>query len=160
MPTFSGGFRPASAEEVADFERRAGVNLPGDYRHFLLTINGGSPVPFRVVVPGRGVARADWLYGIRDERRAGDLEYEQGEAQLWDPLPPGWLAIGHDPGGNTWLLATRGEDAGTVYFWDRVGFWVTRDGHNTFPVAASFTEFLQGLSDRPTGGEQTSADGT
>jgi hypothetical protein len=88
---------------------------------------------------------ADFLYGIGRERTAGDLEFEQKQATLWDPLPPGFLAIGHDPGGSTLLLATLGQDAGRVYFWDRAGLWVLEDGHNTFPVAASFSEFVGSL---------------
>src|SRR5262249_49087927 len=109
------------------------------------------------MVPNRGPALAAILYGIRDERTAADLEYEQEQATLWDPLPPRFVTIGHDPGGNTLLLATLGKDAGQVFFWDRVGFWVHEDGHNTFPVAASFTAFMAPLRDSPSDAEQAAA---
>jgi hypothetical protein len=85
------------------------------------------------------------LYGVGSERTHADLEYEQEEATLWDPLPDGYLAIGSDPGGNLLLLSTLGKDAGRVWFWDRVGFWVREDGQNTFPVAATFTQFIESL---------------
>jgi hypothetical protein len=143
MPSFSKGFGPVSARKVTTFERRFGINLPADYKQFLRSTNGGIPAPNCFRVPDRGDALAGWLYGIRDERTDGDLEWEQGQATLWDPLPDGFIAIGEDPGGNRLLLATLGEDAGRVFFWDRVGFWIREDGHNTFPVAASFTEFVQ-----------------
>jgi hypothetical protein len=125
MAEFTRGFGPVSARTVADFERRCGVSLPDDYTSFLRTTNGGVPEPNGFTVPGCGDALADFLYGIQAERTAGDLEWEQEQATLWDPLPPGFVAIGHDPGNNKLLLGTIGEDAGRVFFWDRAGFWHT-----------------------------------
>jgi hypothetical protein len=43
------------------------------------------------------------------------------------------------------LLATSGEQAGVVFYWDRKGFWVRKRGANTFPVANSFTAFVAAL---------------
>jgi hypothetical protein len=153
MPTFSEGFGPVSSQKIAAFERRLSVKLPADYKQFLCTTNGGIPDPNWFHVPDCGGALADYLYGIRAERAHGDLEWEQGQTSLWDPLPPGFVVIGHDPGGSRLLLATLGEDAGQVFFWDRAGFWVREDGHNTFPVAASFTAFIESLRDFPADGE-------
>jgi hypothetical protein len=149
MPMFSRGFGPVSAATVNAAEKRLGVKLPADYKRFLRTINGGCPKPDSFLVPDRGPAMVGILYGVGPERSPADLEYEQGEATLWDLLPPGFVAIGHDPGGNTLLLGTLGKDAGRVFFWDRNGLWVREDGHNTFPVAASFTAFVDSLRELP-----------
>src|SRR5947209_2981519 len=124
MPKFTRSFGSVSAERVAAFERRLGITLPSEYTKFLRTTNGGIPEPNCFTVPDRGDAMVGILYGLRGERTNADLEFEQEQATLWDPLPPGFIAIGHDPGGNRLLLATLGEDAGRVFFWDRVGFWV------------------------------------
>src|SRR5947207_601541 len=145
MPKITRCFGPVSAQEVAAFERRLLIHLPADYKSFLRTTNGGIPEPNCFTVPERGDAMVAILYGLRGQRTNADLDFEQPEATLWDPLPPGFIAIGHDPGGNSILLATHGEDAGRVFFWDRASFWVRDDGHYTFPVAASFTEFAQSL---------------
>jgi hypothetical protein len=153
MPTFSRGFGPVSAATVNAAEKRLGVKLPADYKRFLRTTNGGCPKPDTFLVPDRGPAMVGILYGVAPERSPADLEYEQGEAALWDPLPTGFVAIGHDPGGNTFLLGTLGADAGRVFFWDRNGLWVREDGHNTFPVAASFTAFVESLRELPDGDE-------
>ena len=149
MATFSRGFSPVSAQKVAAVERRLGVRLPPDYKRFLRTTNGGIPDPNCFTVPDREDALLDILYGLRNDRTDSDLEFEQEQAALWDPLPVGFVAIGHDPGGNGLLLATLGKDAGRVFSWDRVGFWVKDDGSNTFPVAASFTEFIESLRELP-----------
>ncbi len=149
MVTFSRTFRPATTKQVVAVEKVLSVKLPADYKKFLRTTNGGVPKPDCFNVPDRGDALCGILYGIHDERDPADLEWEQEQASQWDPLPPGLVAIGHDPGGNTFLLATSGKQAGTVFFWDRNGLWIREDGHNTFPVAKSFTAFIAGLREMP-----------
>jgi len=138
------------AETVDAAEKRLGVKLPNDYKEFLRNTNGGCPEPNCFLVSDREAALVGVLYGIRDERISLDLEYEQEQATLWDLLPEGFVAIGEDPGGCLLLLGTLGKDIGRVFFWDRKGFWVREDGLNTFPVAASFTEFLGLLRGSPT----------
>lgn len=146
---FRGSRRPATAKQVAAFEAVLSVKLPADYKKFLYTTNGGIPTPNCFNVPDRSDALCDILYGIHEKRGQSDLEWEQEQASQWDPLPLGFVAIGHDPGGSSLLLATSGKDAGKVYFWNRDGMWVREDGHNTFPVANSFTAFLAGLREMP-----------
>ena len=145
MPTFSGGFGPISVAAVNAAEKRLGVKLPADYKQFLRITNGGCPRPDGFQVPERGPAMVCILYGIRAERTPADLEYEQEQVTLWEPLPAGFIAIGDDPGGCPLLMATCGDDAGRVFFWDRKGFWVRDDGRNTFLVAANFTAFVESL---------------
>src|SRR6266568_876623 len=124
MPRFTRCFQPVSAQEVEALERRLGIQLPEDYRRFLCTTNGGIPEPNSFTIPERGDALLGILYGLGVERVAADLEFEQQEATLWDPLPPGFISIGHDPGGNSILMATLGDNAGRIFFWDRNGLWV------------------------------------
>ena len=155
MPTFSGGYGPVSAQKVAAVERRLRVKFPPDYKRFLRTINGGGPDPSWFLVPDRGGAFADWLFGIREDRSRNDLEYQQ--AELLSPLPPGYLWIGRDKGSNVLALTTLGEDAGRVLFIDRHGFYVREDGVNAFQVAASFAEFVGRLRDMPAAAEPGAA---
>ena len=148
MRTFKGRFDPVPAGAVNAAEKRLGVELPTDYRTFLLTTNGLCPeTDLSFTVPERGTVLLGSLYGICADRTHGDLEHEQEDATLWDPLPVGYVAIGHDPGGCLLLLTTLGDDSGSVYFWDRKGFWVRADGRNIFLVAKSFTEFMESLSE-------------
>jgi hypothetical protein len=151
MPAFSGSYGPVSTQKVAAVERRLQVKFPADYKRFLRTINGGGPDPSWFLVPDRGGAFADWLFGIREDRSRNDLEYQQ--AELLEPLPLGWLWIGRDPGSNLLVLTTLGDDAGRVLFVDRHGFYVREDGVNAFQVAASFAEFVEGLREMPTAAE-------
>ena len=149
MAAFSRAFGPVSAQKVSALEKRLGVRLPTDYKKFLRTTNGGCPEPNCFKVPDRGLALVGILYGIRDQRTSCDLEYEQEQATFWDPLPDGVIAIGDDPGGCLLLMDTVGKNPGQVLFWDRKGFWVRKDGKNTFPVATSFDAFVKSLRELP-----------
>jgi hypothetical protein len=149
MPTFAHSFNPASEAELKTVEQRLGVRFPKDYRKFLRDINGGSPTPACFAVPQCGPALVDMFYGIHTQRTHADLEYEREEATQWEPLPEGFVVIGHDPGNSLLLIGTLKDDAGKVYFWDRVGFWTRKDGRNTFLVAQSFAAFLDSLRETP-----------
>jgi hypothetical protein len=137
-------------EAINAAEARLGVTLPSDYKTFLLETNGLNPEPYLCfAVPEREEVMLGCLYGLKPNRTRCDLEHQQELISQWSPLPAGYVAIGDDPGGNALLLATSGEDAGRVFFWDRVGFWVREDGRNTFPVADSFTAFIESLRAMP-----------
>jgi hypothetical protein len=143
-------FELVSMEAITAVEARLGVTLPADYKAFLLKTNGLRPEPdLCFAVPERGEVMLGCLYGLKPERTSCDLEHEQGVITHWTPLPAGYVTIGEDPGGNAILLATSGENAGRVLFWDRVGFWVGEDGGNTFRVANSFAAFVESLRELP-----------
>lgn len=147
MPIFTDQFGPVSADDVTAFEQRCGYTLPADYTMFLTKTNGGVPSPAVCSVDQCGGVLVDLLYGIRGELTHGDLEQEQVRAQELDPLPFGFLVIGHDPGGNSWLLDTSCN--GEIYYWDRVGFYPKSNPEgNTYPVASSFAKFLDALHER------------
>jgi hypothetical protein len=145
MPSFRQGFGRVTAKAIGALEQELCVRLPEDYKRFLKTTNGGIPEPNVFTVPDRGEAMGDYLYGIRDKRTNCDLEREQKQAAQHEPLPAGFVVIGHDPGSSLLLMVTTGRQAGRIYFWDRVGFWIREDGKKTFPVAGSFSEFIESL---------------
>jgi hypothetical protein len=129
MPTFSDGFRPAASTSIDAVEKRLGVIFPEDYRCFLLETIGGIPDPNCFTVPDRGDALVGILYGVRLDRTAGDLEYEQHEVSCNNSLPEGMIAIGHDPGGNLLLMQTGASTGGHILFgieWVFGGTWMVR----------------------------------
>jgi hypothetical protein len=60
-----------SADQVDEFARRCGVELPDDYRQFLLADNGGLPSPDAFVTPDGGLEVVRILYGIRPDGARG-----------------------------------------------------------------------------------------
>lgn len=85
------------------------------------------------------------FFAIADDRAWASMQwhYETYSGRL----PKDTLPIARDSGGNLWLLSVRGDDAGSVYFWDH-GSYDTFDETQLdhWPrVAASFQEFRDHL---------------
>ena len=91
-------------ETLRAFERRLDAILPDDYRAFLLTHNGGCPIPsdFEISAAEGGDSLHN-TYGLHDgpEYARLDLTYEIYR----DRLPGSLLAIADDPFGNAGMGA-------------------------------------------------------
>lgn len=146
---FTHSYTPASVQAIEKFEQILGYHLPSSYKNFLLTYNGGHPIPsgFTFGEQGKEYSVAEWLFGLHTEPY-NNLAKEWGIYR--ERVPEGFLPIGTDPGGNLLLLCVTGNARGAVFFWDHeeensVGEPTTQD--NIYPVAESFTSFLKGLID-------------
>ncbi|MDB6119605.1 MAG: hypothetical protein JWO08_3386 [Verrucomicrobiaceae bacterium] len=128
---------PLSEEEVAAFEQRHKVTLPEDYRNFMLAWNGGMPNP---ELFGFGVAVTEF-WSISKER--GNLD-QMCESLDWpEAHAEGTPVIGRDVCGSEFLLATRGDKCGTVYFLDREETLRPSTGH--VEIAPSFSHLMSHL---------------
>lgn len=108
---------PLSAQDLEEFEERVGVTLPDEYRQFLLTVNGGwATTDFHHPLTADGDFGIDCLYGIgiEDEYRSMERSLEAYEGRY----PSEFLPVGEDPGGNLVLIQWRGDDVGSIHFWD------------------------------------------
>src|SRR4051812_42105268 len=109
--TRSREFGAVDEAALSAFESRHALQLPADYRQFLLAHNGGKPVP-------RYAFSTDvrFFYGIHSGPHWASLE---SHIKIFEGrIPPGHIAINSDSGGNQWVLSANGETAGRVYFWD------------------------------------------
>lgn len=138
---------PASPEAVAALESAAGVSLPADYRAALLEANGGRPdEDLLVTLPdgdetvinsffGAGLGGSDDIWGNRNPIAAD--------------IPPGFLPIADDPGGDILLLACTGDDRGAVHYFYHDRPAPADAAVPGFPsvarLAPSFEAFLAGL---------------
>jgi hypothetical protein len=137
-------FGDLSTDSIKSFEMSYGAALPEDYKRFLLVSNGGEPLPNEIDVPNQQPVLVDLLYGISDKREPGDLEYEVMSRS--ETLPKNFLPIGHDPGGNTFLLSVEPSRWGRIYYWDSCCFFEDSDeNQNTYLVADNISDFLQSL---------------
>ena len=158
-------FGPIPDSEVSEFERRYDVQLPTDYRDFLLTINGGFlNSAYEVQYANNRLAGILSFHGIADEtnidallnrrnRCLGEsLEMQFVTYQDRGRLPKGTMPIGSDDGGNLILLGVSKKNYGHVFWWNHddepLEDWHEEvDGPfpNTSLIADSFSEFLQKL---------------
>jgi len=144
MVKIENSYSKLSIAKFRSFEVRTGIILPSQYREFLFVTNGGEPIPNVATIPDVDSALVDLLYGICDIRQPGDLEFEI--ARKADLLPKEFIPIGHDPGGNTFLIGLVGIYSGRVYYWDSCFFFEpSNKTQNTYLVTEGFNDFLQSL---------------
>ncbi|WP_425618274.1 SMI1/KNR4 family protein [Anatilimnocola sp. NA78] len=154
---------PTDAKQIAAFEKHIGHKLPSAYREFLLTHNGGRPVPdaFMLTTDDREPEEDLVLcfFPLRDIS-LGEVDVEEmDELHTW-PLHCAWddlqndlenlyemeldpplLPIGTDGSSNYLSLVLSGERAGAVVFLDH-------ETAEDWPLAPSFSAFLDSLSPR------------
>jgi hypothetical protein len=144
---FQGG---ANEGDVAEFERSNSICLPQDYRNFIIEKNGGRILcggVFREKSTQAKLSRLDRLLGL------SSIDHEslaRNLSDLVDRIPPEFLPIAYDGGGN-WLLldCSRELTGGGVYFLD-----LERADDSNPPqreqlplVASSFSELMKLLSE-------------
>ena len=101
-----------SDAQIKAFEAAFGHPLPDDYRQFLLDVNGGRPANECCEFDRGVVNRLFSLDDIDDDSR--DLATRANRQRPWLPSPD-LLYIGHDDGGNQFLLALAGEHRGELW---------------------------------------------
>jgi SMI1 / KNR4 family (SUKH-1) len=136
---------PLNEQTVADFEGRNAIELPADYRDFLLAHHGGVPDPnFFWVVPD------DWGSGIESFYGFGPAGYrlqEYLDGRESTGVAPDLLVIGDDGCCSRLAIGITKKRRGRVYYIDHE-FAPGEPGQELF-LAASFSEFLKALCIAP-----------
>ncbi|MCP3167405.1 SMI1/KNR4 family protein [Myxococcus qinghaiensis] len=118
VQTVEGG-PPLSEEEVRLFEMRHGLGLPGQYRQFLLSMNGGRPERDLFTIdglPGNPIGRIHLFFGLNDPIESCNLDWNLG---VFAGRVPEWLIpIATTEGADKICLATAGDRVGGVFYWD------------------------------------------
>lgn len=149
--------QPTTLEQIREAEKTIGVELPEEYKQYLLSHKGGHPDPdgFRVQWNGQDWAEGNeinsvaWMLAPYDGEDENFLDYyETHKGRIPDDTVP----IARDPGSNLILLGTSGPNKGKVFFWQRdyeaePGQGEVADYSNVGFVANSFNEFINSLSD-------------
>lgn len=124
--------------DIEDLEKTLQVNLPAQYRRFLIAYNGGVPVPDVVDVEGVPGSPTDIqvFFGIDQAIESSDLIWN------WQTfsgrIPETLLPIACDSGGNLFCLSLSAGALGHVFFVD-----LEQESLNTYLVAEEFDTFLQ-----------------
>jgi cell wall assembly regulator SMI1 len=127
--------------DIETFEATIGKPLPPAYRNFLLTHNGGHPVPPVIDIDDcpNGATVVQVFLSLTGPVESETLGWSWQAFQ--GRIPERLLPIADDPFGNIFCLSLDGADAGQMVFLDR---YVESEARPYF-VAQDFTTFLAKL---------------
>lgn len=140
----------ASEAQVTNFEQEIGHLLPSTYRVFLLSYNGGYPEPdvFPIADFHRDThGLLDRFFGL-GIGTTSDLARNRRLFVGSERVPPDYLPIARDPGGNLLCIAIAGPRRGEIWFWDHEGEPdedASSTEENLFLVARDFGALLNSL---------------
>lgn len=135
-------------QDLLEFEARHQVTLPDDYRRFMLACNGGMPVDIAlayVTSSGLDLGLLQ-LYSLKDDYPY-DLDHMCVSLDWEEAYDRGYLQIGHDAGGSGFFLSARGDDQGSIYYFDREE--ACRPPEGAVKIADSFRKFITGFHPVP-----------
>jgi SMI1-KNR4 cell-wall len=139
-----------SESDISNLEMRLGVELPRQYRRFLMDFNGGCPTPDTVDVGGLPGSATDVqvFFGIDRSDKSNDVEWNL--TTLAERLEQGLLPIASDSCGSVFCLSLRRHDRGAVLYCDLQSVFADFDSAPKFyHVASDFEAFLKGLRSFP-----------
>ncbi|MDY6994535.1 MAG: SMI1/KNR4 family protein [Pseudomonadota bacterium] len=134
--------------EIEKAEKTLNLQLPEEYKRFLLLYNGGHPEPgkFKYICDDhQNRSLVAWFLAIYEGKAENfSTFYKTYKGRI----PEDTIAIARDPGGNLILLGIEAENRGKLFFWLQ-DFEVEEgeipDYSNVCLIADSFDEFFNSL---------------
>jgi hypothetical protein len=133
-------------ENIKKIVEEFGINLPQDYKDFLLLHNGADIAEGIFYVKDlKEKILMGGFFGVKldSDPNSVDLIYQNRE--YGDDIPENSLIIGSDPGSGWILLIFDGENDGIWYYDHSCFFEQSTDELNTYFICETFTEFLEML---------------
>lgn len=103
-------------EDIERVELACNINLPLEYREFLLKHNGGNPEHHDYKLAGEFAGDFSHFYGIRVYPASSDLQTLYEEYQ--ELIPSGYFPIGESYGGDVLCICLKESELGSIYIWD------------------------------------------
>ncbi len=146
----SNPFGKLVVDKLAEFEAKAGVHLPNDYKDFLLQYNGGKPIPsFFWIISREDGSSVYQFYGLYSESNPISINTFKGDVNYG--IPDSMLPIGDDGTGNFICIGISAENIGNIYFLDhdKHSYHNPNSLDGTTKLADSFNDFLFSLTESP-----------
>ncbi len=141
---------PDAKYDIEKWESDNNIQLPDDYRRFMIKFNGGRvyPCTFKYAVPVERYIFSKPETFCDPIFRWSSVEKNWNGEVYGEGCPPGMLTVARDPGGIIVLLSVRKEDYGKIYVWPHSSYkWGDEDNRDMWLQANSFSEFLDSLYD-------------
>lgn len=139
-------FKEIKTEDILIIERELKVELPLDYKNFLLKFNGGIvEKDDSNFVQVEGLSEEiviDVFFGIHQNTNSDILYWNR---EMRDELLEKTIIIADDIIQGFIVLICEGEDKGVYYWDDAYNFETSDDESNVYWIADDFTSFLEQL---------------
>lgn len=139
-----------SSETLDAFVARAQIQLPSEYREFLLLYNGGRPIPsFFWIRPQEDGSTMQQFFGLHEGPQHLCIETYVGEERYG--IPQSMVPIGDDGTGNFICMGVGQYNLGEIFFLDHDAHpYQTPDSMEGITrLAGSLGEFLDNLATSP-----------
>jgi len=130
---------------LSEFEKYFGGRLPPDFREFLLAHNAREIEPGTLPVtsvPGNPTVAVKELCCFC---KGQSCDYYYIFKKFYSRIPPGFIPIARDPGGNLFIMSLNETERGAVYFWEHEAEADEGDPpslDNIYKVAESFNDMI------------------
>ena len=141
-------FKNGDIQNIVQLENEFSIDLPLDYRFFLIENNGADiEDAFFYVKDINQTIPMGYFFGVETKERAADIIKINKE--YGDDLAESSFLIGNDIGSGFILLVFDGENVG-IWYYDHTHFFKqSTDELNTYFIADSFSDFLKILETTP-----------
>lgn len=137
-------YNNGNKERILDLGKNYEIELPEDYKQFLIEYNGATiDDAFLYVKDLDEYMSMEVLFGIGVNKNFSDILKINDEYR--DDIPGNSLLIGCDAGSGFLLLVCDDEDSGIWYYDHTYFFNKSSDELNTYFICETFTEFMQML---------------
>ncbi len=135
-------YKKGTLQKVIELEKKLNINLPDDYKSFLIKENGMDiyDACFCVQDLEQEFSMGN-LFGIDIEEGLADIEKVYQE--YGEDLPEDSLFIGTDAGNRFIILVMEQENRGIWLYDDSYSIEQSSDDENTYFICETFTEFMQ-----------------
>ena len=140
-------FEKISLAEIETFEQTYDIELPEEYKRFLLSTNGGKTVNYKFETKDQTIASYMMLFLPLSLKNENNVEHCFTNYNRTEIIPQDFLPIGLDPMNNLICLSVTSERKGKVYFCGLTYFKEQQALRNESIrlIANSFDEFLYNL---------------
>lgn len=139
--------KPATIEEIVEFEKKEKISLPKEYKNFLLKHNNRSS-PINSMIIAMGIDNhmieetIEFFYDLSE-----GLDYELSKQILFyeDRISKSVIPIANLVGDNQICIRIEGEDKGSILYWDHeyeLEYYRFGKKENLAKIANDFNEFI------------------
>lgn len=130
------GFGKLTLSQIKNIETSLHIELPPDYKQFLLDFNGGIPKDNYLTLTVENLDKKPILgvlFGINEDSNFDLIDWN---SEYKSDMPKSTIIIGADY--SSGLFVMMDNEYNGIYYWDN-----SKDGNNVYFIAPNFINFMK-----------------